>query len=122
MDQFLLDFGKNIPSEWRLCDNVFDEAKCRKALDQTTNPVAIHAFLHFAVLIVILYVTILQPVSVNDENDLLLQHIQRNALEKSLKMSRLLLYGVQRLFKLKTLSPCEFKERSSSGYITKILL
>ncbi|KAG1233265.1 hypothetical protein G6F68_007693 [Rhizopus microsporus] len=109
MDQFLLDFGKNIPSEWRLCDNVFDEAKCRKALDQTTNPVAIHAFLHFAVLIVILYVTILQPVSVNDENDLLLQHIQRNALEKSLKMSRLLLYGVQRLFKLKTLSPCHVK-------------
>ncbi|ORE08351.1 hypothetical protein BCV72DRAFT_203666 [Rhizopus microsporus var. microsporus] len=107
LDQFLTDFRKTIPKELQLCDDFFNEAKCRQALDQSKDSVAIFAFLHFILLIDTIYVMILQPVPTNDENDILLQQIQQIALERSSQMSRLMLYGMRRLCQLKSTSRCQ---------------
>ena len=103
----MTDFRKMIPKDLQLCDDFFNEAKCRQALDQSKDSVVIFSFLHFILLIDTIYVMILQPIPTNDENDILLQHIQQIALERSSQMTRLMLYGMRRLYQLKSSSHCK---------------
>ncbi|KAG1175042.1 hypothetical protein G6F70_004828 [Rhizopus microsporus] len=89
LEQFLTDFRKMIPKDLQLCDDFFNEAKYT------------------------IYVMILQPIPTNDENDILLQHIQQIALERSSQMTRLMLYGMRRLYQLKSSSHCQVVMMSS---------
>lgn len=107
LDRILFEHRQNIPGQKGFCEDIYNEEKCKKDIDESEDFFTIFTFVHFSSIILSFYASCLQPVTSTNENEELLNIIRQNSSERSQKITRLLFYGIERLSRLKP-TLCKF--------------
>ncbi|KAL7312429.1 hypothetical protein PS15m_008189 [Mucor circinelloides] len=97
MEDVMKEWARSIPDEFRLCDDLYDEELCFKAIDQATDSILLTNFIQFHIFHVSTYSCLLQPKSMADYAQQILSWVQEHSLAMALKSCRLLLYAIHRL-------------------------
>ncbi|CAO3687550.1 unnamed protein product [Rhizopus stolonifer] len=106
LDEILLEYRQTIPGQKGFCEDIYNEEKCKKEIDESEDFFTIFVFVHFSSIVLSFYASCLQPVTLTNENEELLNIISQNSLERSQKAARLSFYGIKRIYRLKFTSCC----------------
>lgn len=96
IDEVITEWNNGAPNGFRLCEDVNNIELCFKAIDNTTDCVMLMAFIHYQAFIVSIYASLLHPVVLGD-NDQLLSFVQQSSLGKALKAGHILIHAVSHI-------------------------
>lgn len=96
LEGVLLEWGSQAPEVFQLCTDINDIEACMELIDNTTDCIMLMSFIHYQSFVVSVYSSLLHPITLGD-NDQLLSIVQQRSLEKSLKAGHVLIHTVNRI-------------------------
>ncbi|KAG2198331.1 hypothetical protein INT47_003044 [Mucor saturninus] len=96
LEGVLLEWGSHAPEVFKLCTDMNDTDALLEIIDNTTDCVMLISFIHYQSFIVSVYSSLLHPITLGD-NDQLLSIVQQRSLEKSLTAGHVLIHAVSRI-------------------------
>lgn len=119
MEDAVQEWVRSVPKEYRLCNDYLDPECCRQAIAQSTDMIMLLSYMHYTVLIIMIYGSLLKPIALRRDADQILSFVQNHSLEKTLAGCRLMIYTCARIAEIDTKSTGTYKEDGQS-YIVKV--
>lgn len=108
------EWGRAVPLEFRICDDMTDLEMSQNALKMATNPVSLINFIQFQSVRMSLFSCLLRPVALWTENSQVLSYVQHRSLDSTLESTRLMLLAVQQVLASEEASSCKYKRIHSN--------
>ncbi|KAI7900051.1 uncharacterized protein BX663DRAFT_519457 [Cokeromyces recurvatus] len=100
LEAIFKEWASTLPDDFRICDDLKDFDKCKKAIDETSDLILLITFLGFHSFHINFYAYLLQPIA-HGPNEQILNYVEQYSLNQSLQSCYLLNYTIQRIFALK---------------------
>lgn len=107
MEDAVQEWVRSVPKEYRLCNDYLDPECCRQAIAQSTDMIMLLSYMHYTVLIIMIYGSLLKPIALRRDADQILSFVQNHSLEKTLAGCRLMIYTCARIAEIDTKSTGE---------------
>jgi hypothetical protein len=93
MDQVLMEWWKNAPLQYQICEDWLNVEDAKKGIDQCKNDSSLILFNYFLAFMMDIYSALLQPSALGTSNDQILSVVQELSLRRSLDCCQLLIYS-----------------------------
>jgi hypothetical protein len=107
IDDVIAEWGRAVPPQFRICDDMTNFEMCKNALKTIADPISLINFIQFHTFQVTIYSCLLQPIALCADNNQLLSYVQKHSLDRSVESTRLILLAVQQLCISKEASSCK---------------